>query len=221
MRPLDELTRDRSGCEALASWITSASVPVEVIPPAPSAGEVLHALQVTTWSTLGALAFSTGGLLVDGGWLRLLGIGHSAVPRHPSRSVTSWNEGRATGFLLVGDDAAGGFFAIDGGALGGEPGEVHYLSPDGLAWEALGLGFTGFVRSMLGGRLALFAEDLRWTGWREDLGPLGGDEVFHFAPPLWTAEGSVAGSSRRGVPIAEAWGLTLDLMDQLGGDAFE
>ena len=37
--------------------------------------DVLVALQVTTRSPMGAIAFETGGLLFDHGWLRLLGSG--------------------------------------------------------------------------------------------------------------------------------------------------
>jgi len=38
---------------------------------------------------------------------------------------------------LIGDDSAGGFFAINGGALGNDPGKVYYLSPDNLKWEPM------------------------------------------------------------------------------------
>ena len=48
---------------------------VEVLAPPDWAPEVLYRLQVTTRSTLGALALHTGGVLVDHGWLRLLGGG--------------------------------------------------------------------------------------------------------------------------------------------------
>ena len=37
--------------------------------------ETLYRLQVTTRSALGSLAYSSGGVLVDGGWLRILGGG--------------------------------------------------------------------------------------------------------------------------------------------------
>ena len=59
-------------------------------------------VQVTTHSTLGALAYDTGGLFIDNGWLRLLGSGH---PRR-RRTLPGWNAPRAQGYYLVGDDAA-------------------------------------------------------------------------------------------------------------------
>lgn len=81
------------------------------------------AVQVTTHSTLSALAYDTGGLLIDAVWLRLLGSGQPRL----TRTLSEWNAGRATDYYLVGDDAAGGFFAINGGALGSELGVVYYL----------------------------------------------------------------------------------------------
>ena len=51
-----------------------ANPEITVLPIVPAAGrESLHRLQVTTRSRMGALALHTGGLLVDHGWLRVLG----------------------------------------------------------------------------------------------------------------------------------------------------
>src|SRR5690606_41618744 len=53
---------------------------VEVVPPPAWSLEVLYRLQVTVRSTLGALALHTGGVLVDGGWLRIIGGGGAGLP---------------------------------------------------------------------------------------------------------------------------------------------
>lgn len=70
---------------------------------------------------MGAIVYETGGLLIDHGWLRILGSGHARLPR----SIASWNQGRTIfgdvdppGYLLVADDVVGGLFAINGGQLG-------------------------------------------------------------------------------------------------------
>lgn len=115
MRTLDALIDTaQPGIDLLRQWVRDAEVPCEILPPSAEREDVLLAVQVTTRSTLGALAFETGGLLIDGGWVRLLGSGHPRLPR----SLAAWNAGRSHGYYLVGDDAAGGFFALNGGALG-------------------------------------------------------------------------------------------------------
>ncbi len=174
---------------------------------------MLHDLQVTTRSTLGSVAYETGGILVDHGWLRFLGSGHAKL----ARTLTDWNRGRSEGLLLVADDAAGGFFAINGGALGSAVQNIHYWPPDSLDWEDVGLGYTDFFRWSLSPRLAEFYSDLRWPTWREDAVQLAGDRCFAFYPVLWTREGSLAASDRRPVPIAEAFDLKTEVLGQLRG----
>ena len=215
MRPLDELIDDRSGAELLIQWMDSAAVPIEILGPAATSGDQLHELQITTRSPMGAIVYSTGGVVVDGGWLRILGSGSDAGERGLRRSLVGWNEDRADGFILIADDVMGGFFAADGGGLGGDIGEIHYLAPDSLEWEALGMSYSEFLHGMFHGRLAEFAADLRWDGWVRDIATVGGDECFTHHPPLWTDEGAVETSARSAVPIAEAWGVRNELVSQL------
>src|SRR5690606_12025169 len=99
------------------------------------AKEALYKTQVTTRSPMGAIIYSSGGLLVDGGWIRILGSGNIKL----NRTIPDWNKGKSfkefgepPTFLLVADDAAGGFFAINGGGLGKDAGKVYYLSPDNM-----------------------------------------------------------------------------------------
>lgn len=77
MRPVDDLvdTTDPAWPELRAA-LAAAAVPVEVLPIEAEAGRrCLYHLQVTARSRLGALALHTGGLLVENGWLRVLGGG--------------------------------------------------------------------------------------------------------------------------------------------------
>src|SRR5260221_1530380 len=114
MRTLSEWvsTEDR-GMEKIRECVRDDVNDCVLRPPSTKREQVLLQTQVTTRSTMGAIAYETGGILIDGGWLRLPGSGHPNI----SRTLSGWNEGRSTGFYLVADDAVGGFFAINCGAL--------------------------------------------------------------------------------------------------------
>src|SRR5580700_7563210 len=142
-KTLNELVNpDDPGIALIREWISSADNPTEILTPSESRNEVLLEVQVTTRSTLGALAYDTGGVVVDHGWLRFLGSGHTKL----NRTLSAWNRGRGDGFYLVADDAVGGFFAINGGAFGDDIQNMYYWPPDRLEWEPLGVGLTDFFR---------------------------------------------------------------------------
>jgi hypothetical protein len=114
------------------SWIAESPRTVDVLPTDRARAEaVLLALQVTTRSPMGAIALETGGILIDRGWLRVLGGGGSRMDGDLAR----WNGmgqrpiiERTDGLLLVAHDAIGGFFALDGGSLGEGKGGVFYVA---------------------------------------------------------------------------------------------
>lgn len=195
----------------MQQWLAEATNPVEVLPPdLAMRGAALLAVQVTLRSPLGAVVHETGGLLVDDGWIRVLGSGHARLPR----SVADWNLGRSAQswdapppFLLVADDVLGGFFAIDGGGLGGGPGDVHYFAPDSLEWESLGVGYTDFLGWLAGGDLQKFYETFRWPGWRTETRELPGDQAYSFYPFLAAGPVPVEARSRMAVPIEELFRL--------------
>ena len=104
----------------IQEWIAEAPHPIEILPAERPRGEqTLLRLQVTSRSVLGALALESGGILVDRGWLRLLGAGSERL----NGSLLTWNGLGETGVepllpnaMLVAHDAVGGFFAINGDA---------------------------------------------------------------------------------------------------------
>ena len=112
-------------------------------------------------------------------------------------------------FLLIGDDAAGGFFALDGGTLGAKQGEVCYFAPDTLAWEGTKLSYTEFLVWSFSGNLAGFYETLRWTGWKDEAAQLDGDQCFWIFPPLWAAGEPVSERDRGQISVSEAYSLTV------------
>lgn len=212
MRTLNELLdRDDPAFPLIRQWAGEADIPVELLPPSAGRDDVLLSLQVTTRSPLGAIAYETGGILVDDGWLRILGSGHGKL----GRNIATWNEGRAEGFLLVADDVLGGFFAINGGALGPDQGKMYYFAPETLAWKALEIGFTAFVAWAFTRQLRQFYGRQPDVAADFDELPLSGELCLTFYPFLWTQEGSLKTSSRRAIPVAEQWALNLDLQQTL------
>ena len=77
MRTIDQLiNRKQPGWPVIMKWIDSSKNRVEVLPVDSSkARDALYKTQVTTRSVMGAIVFSTGGILVDNGWIRILGSG--------------------------------------------------------------------------------------------------------------------------------------------------
>lgn len=206
MRSLEELLDvPAPAWPVLLEAVADAAVDVEVVPAdASRAARTLVALQVAVGSTLGALAYRCGGLLVDRGWFRLLGGGSAHLP--DLAAANGLDEGRhlPPDRLVVGHDALGGTFVVDGGGLGIAPGEVCYRGPDTLAYEALGVGHGGFVEAALDGRLSDRFASLRWSGWQVEVERLRPDQGLSLYPPPFTVEGrDVGAASRRAVPIAE------------------
>ena len=212
MRALSELINaDDPGIPKIREWVRDAVIACELLPPSAQREEVLVQTQVTTGSTMGAIAYETGGILIDGGWLRFLGSGHPKLPR----TLPGWNQGRSSGFYLVADDAVGGFFAINGGAFGEDLKNMYYWPPDSLDWEPMKIGFTGFFVWALSERLAQFYQTLRWPSWREDIAGLSGDSCFSFYPFLWTKGGPLTTRHRAQAPVQEAFDLKVELLRQL------
>jgi hypothetical protein len=222
MRPLDQLiNKTEPGWTLVQEWISKATNKVEVLPvDTVKAKDALFKTQVTTRSPMGAIVYSSGGLLVDGGWIRILGSGHDRL----NRTLPDWNKGKsfkefgeAPAYLLVADDAAGGFFAVNGGGLGSDAGKVYYLSPDNLEWEPLELSYTEFLNFCFNGDLHDFYKELRWADWKADVTKLDGNKAYNFFPYLWTMEGKdINKVSRKPVSVEEQFSFTLDMRKQLG-----
>ncbi|WP_232524568.1 DUF2625 family protein [Campylobacter concisus] len=140
MRALDELIdTNEPGWALIEEWLKEAKNDYEILPRDESrAQKELLGLQVTTRSPMGALVYGCGGIVIDGGWLRLLGSGCEQM----KRGIYSFNLGKSfseagqmPGYLLVADDVLGGFFAVNGGAFGGKAGNAFYCVPDSGKWE--------------------------------------------------------------------------------------
>lgn len=201
------------GWAVVQEWLNAASNPYEVLAKDEgNAEQALLQLQVTTRSPLGALVYETGALLIDDGWLRILGSGSARLARDPMSWTQTATDAGSFAALLIADDASGGFFALNGGGLGEDIGNVYYFAPDALAWEGLEVGYSAFVEWALCGDLALFYQTVRWPNWREEVRTLGGEQVYAFFPFLWTEPTLSVNERKRTVtPIEEQWRLAQEL----------
>lgn len=224
MRSVNELVNEIDpGWMLVSDWIKSAKNKVEVLTADRSqAIDALYKMQVTTRSPMGAIIYMTGGLLIDDGWIRILGSGNSKL----TRTLPDWNKGKSfdefgevAPFLLIADDAIGGFYILNGGELGSDLGKIYYFSPDNLMYEPLDLSYSEFLQFCFNNDLDKFYQGQRWKKWRDEVSKLEGDRVFNFYPFLWTKEGKdINKVSRKQVSIEEQYNLNLDFVKQLGAD---
>lgn len=221
MRKLEDLINAKDpGWPFVQQMIDSATNQLKILPADSSkANDALLKTQVTTRSPMGAIIYNTGGILVDQGWIRILGSGSTAI----NRSLPDWNKGKSIqefgqtpAYLLIADDAVGGFFAINGGAFGKDLGKTYYLSPDRLVWEPLDLTYTDFLYFCFNNDLNAFYKDLRWTNWKKDVAKLEGNKVFNFYPVLWSKEGKdINKNSRKKIPIEEQFQFNMQSRKRL------
>lgn len=221
MRTLEELiNKEEPGWNVLADWISKGRNNIKVLPrDQQRAEETLVHTQVTTRSLMGAVIYETGGILVDHGWIRLLGSGSDTM----KRTLSSWNQGKTflkhgdvPPYLFVADDVLGGLFAINGGFLGKDAGNIYYFQPDALEWFAMDFGYSEFLLFCIDGRLGEFYEGLRWQDWEKDVEQLNGDQGISCIPFLWSKEGKdIEKISRTPVSMEDLYALNLDMKEQL------
>ncbi|RYZ29906.1 MAG: DUF2625 family protein, partial [Sphingobacteriales bacterium] len=171
-RPIDTLVLGaEEGAARLNALVKGAKNNVEVLPPDQTrVRAVLYSSQVTARSTMGAVVYNTGGILIDSGWVRILGSGHERF----KRDLGSWNAGKTSRgpgdvprLYYIADDVTGGLFALNGGALGKNLGMVYYLPPDDLKWMTLDIGYTDFLNFCFNGNIKDFYQDVRWKDCRK------------------------------------------------------
>src|SRR2546422_11683093 len=127
MTKLDALLSSRDPAwPHVRQWLDTSPRSAEILPGDRKRGEsnLLH-LEASIESALGAVALETGGILLDHGWLRLVGSGSERMPG----DFITWNTSREgyqafDGGIIIGFDAVGGFFTINVGAFPGELGDI-------------------------------------------------------------------------------------------------
>ncbi|CAM4088035.1 DUF2625 domain-containing protein [Flavobacterium branchiophilum] len=224
MKNTNELiNHQESAWPSVKDWIAKAKNHVTILATdSINARQALYNTQVTTRSPMGAIIFNTGGLMVDQGWIRILGSGNEKL----TRSFSDWNKGKAfsafgnkADFLLIADDAVGGFFVLNGGKFDADLGKVYYFSPDNLQYEPLDMTYTDFLNFCFNANLDQFYKNLRWPNWQKEVSTLHGDSVFSFYPYLWSQEGQhLQTNTKKIVPIEEQYFINLSFRKQLGLD---
>jgi len=224
MKDLHELLSEDSAWNPTEETIKSAGNEVVVLErDRRQAEETLVDLQMSDQATLGAVVLNTGGLLIDGGWLRVLGSGHPEI----AGDIRSWNalgpdpialKFKPESYVIVAYDVAGGFFAVNNGAFNDHSPNIHYFAPDTLEWEDTEKGYTDFLHWALNGDLQQYYATFRWTGWEKDVRMLNGGQAMMIYPFLWSEEGrDVNKADRNPVPVAELWDMQQDMRKQLFG----
>jgi hypothetical protein len=201
--------------------LESALCPAEVLPPSGLRDEVLVEAQASLRSAIGAVIYHTGGILIDDGWLRVLGSGHPRL----ARTLPGWNrevhgEGAVKPpFTLIADDAAGGFFAINHGGLGAEVGSVFFFAPDRMVWEDMGGSYAEWLRWALYQDVAGYYKTLRWPNWEHETRDLPGDQALALYPFPFSTDGrDPSKSAQRAVPVLELYQLYVrDIAPQVAG----
>jgi Protein of unknown function DUF2625 len=203
----------------IEGWLASAAKRAEILPVERHQAETtLLTLCVTTRSSLGAMAYETGGIVVDHGWLRLLGASSVRM----QNGLLAWNAlalnsvpSLLPGAMIVAHDAVGGFFAANLGAFGTGPRTVFYFAPDTLTWMDMEMSYSDFLQWAIMQNLSAFYADLRWPGWEQDMAAVDGDHGYSFFPMLWATGPALQDRSRRIVPQRELWAPHRDMANQL------
>ena len=193
---------DQSTWEDILAAMAASPYPVHPLPPDLARAEAsLASLGMTTRSWLGAVVANSSGLLLDHGWLRVLGSGGGGLP---DVAAAADSDG---GGLLVAYDVLGGRFAWMPPEPGAPP-TVHYFGPDTLDWQDLKLGYGDWLHAMIAGWLTRFYEALRWPGWEAEVSSLAPDRGLSVYPPPWSEEGKdLSAVSRQPAPLLEVAAL--------------
>jgi hypothetical protein len=177
--------------------------------------------QVTTRSLMGAIVYETGGLLIDNGWIRILGSGCGRM----KRTLPDWNKGKTFSefgepapYLLAADDAIGGFYAINGGFFGKDVGNLYYFAPDMLKWIPMEMGYSRFLLFCFETDMDDFYPGLRWNNWQKDAIVLHPDYAYSFYPFLWTKEGgNIDTVQKKAIPAEEVYNFNMESMNNIPG----
>jgi hypothetical protein len=215
MRTVEELTATSDPAWPGLETELLSNPAIVILPISAAAGrDCLYRLQVTSRSRLGALALHTGGLLVDDGWLRVLGGGgNGGLPSLAEINGLPGDE-QPPSALVVGYDVLGRRFEVNGPnppAMDrpGTVGEVCYFGPDTLDWAGLGVGHGAWLSWIAAGGTGEFYQSLRWPGWREEIRALPVSHGITVYPFLWSREAQqdLAGTTRRPAPMQELFSL--------------
>lgn len=227
VKSVDELVNySNPGWKAIRKRIDTAINKVEIMPvDTNQAREAVYQIQIGTESPLGTITYLTGGILFEDGWIRLLGSGSNRL----TRSISSWNKGKTFNevgerppYLLIADDALGGFFALNTGGLGNDVGKIYYLAPATLLWEGLDWTVDDFLHFCCDGDFEEFYKPFMSKNWHFEVTNLPADKCYNYTPPLWSKEGKkFTKSVRKYISVEEQYNYNIQMRSKLGLDKEE
>ncbi len=216
-KSLDELINvNDSAINLINDWAKKATVKVEILEnDKSSAAKNLLWAQVSTRSSMGAIIYETGGIVIENGLLRIYGSGCQKL----NRSIMDWNSGRAVfennipKYILIADDIFGGFYAINGGFFSNETlSKIYYFSPDTLQWENLNINYSDFILFSFSTKINQFLNAFKWETFDTNFNQSNYNQAFSFYPFLFTIEGkNIEKVDKKLVSVDEIWKLYNDL----------
>ncbi|MGZ9583777.1 DUF2625 family protein [Paenibacillus marinisediminis] len=214
MKNISELIFEDNAWTMIQDWIRDSQVNIRILENTKAEGEeALFNLQITNKSTMGAIALECGGIVVDHGWLYLLGSGN---PEIFGSLLNNKHQSLLEEGFVVAHDVVGGIFAINTGGFDNSTRNIYYFAPDTLEWEDTGKGYTDFIYWVLYGDLNKYYESFRWSNWIEDVSVLTRDQGISIFPYLWTEQGNdVENSHRKAISIKEIWGIQSDFRNEI------
>lgn len=201
LKSLEELVLTRDLPVLVRGLAQESQGRIEILEADPqSAAATLLGLQVSTRTPLGSVAYHCGGIMVDKGWLRILGCGHPRL----LWGLAEWNglrpkQQNQSGRKILGHDAVGGFFALESSR------KVSYFSPDSLTWQDTELSHKEWFLWALSDELADFYENFRWPGWQKAIAEIEGSQAFVFDPPLSATGPALKRRQREARLLTEIW----------------
>jgi hypothetical protein len=198
------MTTGELGWAEIDALVAGAAVQAELLP-----AEAVPPIGVLPDPWLARMASAAGGILVDHGWLRMLGAGHPRI----GDGLVGWNarlggqplDPPLSDGLIVAYDAVGGFFSIFPDQAEPARSGVVYRSSEDEDWQALGLDYSTFLRWTLSGRLAQFSAASRWPGWEREVGEIPADQALMIYPPLGFEGPAIELRNRATVSARELW----------------
>ena len=174
------------------------------------AEDALLLYQAPTNSYFGTIIYKTGGVLINDGWLRILGGGSSKLS-----PIHVWNHrltNRIDYQLIIAYDVLGGYFFIENKENDSASSVVFYFSPQNFTVSSVAVNYKTFIQYCFTEQLTEFYKNYYWATWQQDIQSLPTDHIFDFTPPLWTTEGkSIAYSLKTSIPIQTQLNYTIAL----------
>lgn len=188
--------------ERIKELIADSSKEIKILPVSEEVrSAVEETYKINPESTMGALVYNSGGLIIDN-WLRVYGSGELNLVERSKLCEFDC--------VAVGEDICGGLFLMFSGD------SMGYFAPDTLEVEDMEMTYSEFLRWSIAGDTDLFYETFRWSSWCEDVKDIALDSGVAFYPFLWADAESIDTRSRKIIPMSEIIGIQFEYMRQLG-----